>query len=73
MSVYSDITALSAPYLGPAAAQFISRQCALYLKTSRTLSPNSISRSWPSGLRSRAYASWMKHKAKELVGKIVKA
>jgi hypothetical protein len=40
MSVYQDITALSAPYLGPAASQFIGRQCTLYLK----IQPESLSK-----------------------------
>jgi hypothetical protein len=32
MSLYQDITALSKPYLGPAAEQFIAKQCRNYLK-----------------------------------------
>ena len=32
MSVYQEITALSTPFLGPAAEQFITRQCTLHLR-----------------------------------------
>jgi hypothetical protein len=32
MSVYDDVTAVSKHFLGPAAEQFIARQCQLHLK-----------------------------------------
>ncbi len=32
MSVYQDVTAISKTFLGPAAEQFIARQCKLHLK-----------------------------------------
>lgn len=31
MSLYQDITTLTKPYLGPAAEQFIAKQCQTYL------------------------------------------
>jgi hypothetical protein len=31
MSVYTDVTTLAKPYLGPAADQFIAKQCQTYL------------------------------------------
>lgn len=36
MSLYTDITALSKPYLGPAAEQFIAKQCQTYLNIAPT-------------------------------------
>jgi len=32
MSLYQEITKISAPYLGPAAESFIGKQCKLFLK-----------------------------------------
>jgi hypothetical protein len=73
MTVYQEVTNLSKPYLGPAAEQFISKQCQSFLK----IDPQSLAKQHLKDL-----AKWVEvgatrfmdeNKAKELAGKIAKA
>jgi hypothetical protein len=72
MSVYQDVTTLSKSYLGPAAEQFIARQCQSYLK----IEPQSLTKQHLAEL-----AKWVEvggtrfmdeAKSKELAAKIAR-
>jgi hypothetical protein len=73
MSVYRDVIALSTPYLGPAAEQFINRECALYLE----IKPEALAKQHLADLAKWVEISCVRFmdeaKAKELAGKIAKA
>lgn len=72
MSVYENVVATCKPYLGPAAEQFIARQCSLYLKReAQQLSKGDLGE----------LAKWLElggtrimepAKAKELAGKVAR-
>jgi hypothetical protein len=72
MSVFQEVTTLSKAYMGPAAAQFITRQCQLFLK----IQPEALSKQHLPEL-----AKWVEvggirfmdeAKSKELAAKILK-
>ena len=72
MSVYTDVTTIAKPYLGPAADQFIAKQCQTYLN----VAPAALTKAHLKDL-----AMWVdtagrrfmdEAKCKELAGKIVR-
>jgi len=70
MSVYQDVTTVSKTFLGPAAEQFIARQCQLHLK----IEPAALSKAHLSALSRHVEVAGIRYmdeaKSKELARKI---